>query len=225
MTNDECLRLGTNDMAGNAAKAAVEQRGSDRDAMTKFQAGDGDEESFWLGDESDRLFGRNLIRNCLRFGRANCTFRRGSNRFFAKTIPQGPTTSRIISQLVGCWNKCRSGTTSSRRFGVGSYFEMTLGPARREARERSIFCAWLVQGVPELKTEARKLWLGSKGNCTPHFCQIWRSSPRRNDETRRATHDGSVFVIRHSDFLRHSSFVIRHSLPSSLEARRSSFCW
>jgi hypothetical protein len=68
--------------------------------MTKFQHAREDEESFWLSnatpfirEEPNTKPVYDLEERTARFGEAVIDF--------AKTIPQGPTTDRIVSQLVG----------------------------------------------------------------------------------------------------------------------------
>ena len=61
---------------------------------------------------------------------------------FAKSIPRDAVTNRIISQQVG------AGTS--------------VGTCRKEARETKHFLRMIVRAVPELKPQARTLWLEAK---------------------------------------------------------------
>jgi four helix bundle protein len=77
---------------------------------------------------------------------------------FAKTIPQGPVTNRLISQLVGCGtsigaNYCEADDAVSRK-----EFFLRICTCRKEARETKHFLRMVVRAVPELTSAARPLW-------------------------------------------------------------------
>ena len=77
---------------------------------------------------------------------------------FARTIPQGPVTNRLIDQLVGCGtsvgaNYCEADDAISRK-----EFFLRIGNCRKEARETKHFLRMVVRAVPDLKDSARPLW-------------------------------------------------------------------
>lgn len=77
---------------------------------------------------------------------------------FAKTIPQGPLTNRLIDQLVGCGtsvgaNYCEADDAVSRK-----EFFLRINTCRKEARETKHFLRMIARAVPELKFAARELW-------------------------------------------------------------------
>jgi four helix bundle protein len=77
---------------------------------------------------------------------------------FAKTIPQGPITNRLIDQLVGCGtaigaNYCEADDAVSRK-----EFFLRICTCRKEAREAKHFFRMIVRALPDLKPSARLLW-------------------------------------------------------------------
>jgi riboflavin kinase/FMN adenylyltransferase len=121
---------------------------------------------------------------------------------FAKTIPQAPTTDRIISQSIGA-------TTSVGAHYVGAddsvskrEFLKCIGTCKKEARETKYFLRMAVRAVPKLKLEARKLWMEAR-ELHLIFAKIWRSGKqqeRENDENRST--NVSSFVIFLMEILR-----------------------
>ena len=96
---------------------------------------------------------------------------------FAKTIPQNPVTNRIITQLVGActsvganYVEADDAVSKPRKLsGLKS-----LGTCRKEARETKHFLRMAVRAVPELKPQARTLWLEAK-ELHLIFSKIWRN--------------------------------------------------
>jgi four helix bundle protein len=77
---------------------------------------------------------------------------------FARTIPEGPLTNRIIGQLVGAGtsvgaNYCEADDAVSRK-----EFFLRIGTCRKEARETKHFLRMAVRAIPGLKPAARVLW-------------------------------------------------------------------
>ena len=77
---------------------------------------------------------------------------------FAKTVPQGPLTNRLIDQLVGCGtsigaNYCEADDAVSRK-----EFFLRICTCRKEAREAKHFFRMIVRAVPDIKPSARALW-------------------------------------------------------------------
>ena len=93
---------------------------------------------------------------------------------FVKQIPQDAVTNRLISQLVGAAtsvgaNYCEADDAVSKR-----EFLKSIGTCRKEARETKHFLRMIVRAVPELKSQARALWLEAK-ELHLIFSKIWRS--------------------------------------------------
>jgi four helix bundle protein len=133
------------------------------------------EDSFWddgaalvrKQPETKRIY--DLEERTARFGEAIIDF--------AKAIPRNPITNRIITQLIGA-------ATS----GGANYVEAddavskprklsglkNIGTCRKEARETKHFLRMIVRVVPELKPQARTLWLEAK-ELHLIFSKIWRN--------------------------------------------------
>jgi len=129
--------------------------------MTKPEGTRGNEDSFWLDGETSVIREEpdvpptyNLEERTAHFGEAVIDF--------AKTIRQGPTTDRIISQLIGA-------ATS-----VGANYIEADDSVSKEARETKHFLRMTVRAVPELRPEARKRWMEAK-ELHLIFARIWRS--------------------------------------------------
>ena len=96
---------------------------------------------------------------------------------FAKTIPQNSVTNRIISQIVGAgtsvganYVEADDAVSKPRKLsGLKS-----IGTCRKEARETKHFLRMIVRAVPELKPQARTLWLEAK-ELHLIFSKIWRN--------------------------------------------------
>ena len=84
---------------------------------------------------------------------------------FAKAIPQNAVTNRIISQLVGAAtsvgaNYVEADDAVSKPRKLSGL--KNIGTCRKEARETKHFLRMIVRAVPELKPQARILWLEAK---------------------------------------------------------------
>jgi len=124
--------------------------------MTKHEKTRNDsDEVFWSNDalvmreEPDRNRVYDLEERTAQFGEAVIDF--------AKTIPQGPTTSRIISQLVGAGTSIGANYVEADDSVSKKEFLKCIGTCKKEARETKHFLRMTVRAVPELKPEARKL--------------------------------------------------------------------
>jgi four helix bundle protein len=93
---------------------------------------------------------------------------------FAKTIPQGAVTNRIISQLVGAATSVGANYVEADDAVSKKEFLLRIGTCRKEARETKHFLRMTVRAVPELKLQARKLWRETK-ELNLIFSKIWRS--------------------------------------------------
>ena len=93
---------------------------------------------------------------------------------FAKTIPHGPLTNRIIDQLVGAGTSVGANYCEADDAVSFKEFLKNIGTCRKEARETKHFLRMAVCAVPELKPQARKLWMEAK-ELHLIFSKIWRS--------------------------------------------------
>jgi four helix bundle protein len=93
---------------------------------------------------------------------------------FAKSIPQNSVTSRIISQLVGAATSVGANYVEADDAVSKKEFLKNIGTCRKEARETKHFLRMVVRAVPELKPQARELWIEAK-ELHLIFSKIWRS--------------------------------------------------
>jgi four helix bundle protein len=93
---------------------------------------------------------------------------------FAKTIPQSAVTHRIISQLIGAATSVGANYVEADDAVSKKEFLKNIGTCRKEARETKHFLRMAVRAVPELKPQARKLWMEAK-ELHLIFSKIWRS--------------------------------------------------
>src|SRR6266403_888592 len=135
------------------------------------------DDAFWLDGET--LFVReeprakpvyDLEERTARFGEAVIDF--------AKTIPQGPTTDRIISQLIGAATSVGANYIEADDSVSKREFLKCIGTCKKEARETKHFLRMAVRAVPELRPEARKLWMAAK-DLHLIFARIWRSGKQK----------------------------------------------
>jgi four helix bundle protein len=131
------------------------------------------EELFWNGratpvvrEESETKRVYDLEECTARFGEAIIDF--------AKTIPESATTYRIISQLVGAGTSVGANYVEADDAVSKKEFLKNIGTCKKEARETKHHLRMVVRAVPELKSEARKLWLEAK-ELHLIFSKIWRS--------------------------------------------------
>src|SRR5438067_5736399 len=81
---------------------------------------------------------------------------------FTKTIPQSTVTSRIISQLVGAATSVGANYLESNDAVSKKEFLKNIGTCRKEARETKHFLRMVVRAVPDLKPQARLLWIEAR---------------------------------------------------------------
>ncbi len=93
---------------------------------------------------------------------------------FAKTIPQSAVTYRILSQLIGAATSVGANYVEADDAVSKKEFLKNIGTCRKEARETKHFLRMAVSAVPELKPQARKLWMEAK-ELHLIFSKIWRS--------------------------------------------------
>jgi four helix bundle protein len=93
---------------------------------------------------------------------------------FARTIPQSPVAYRIIGQLIGAATSVGANYVEADDAVSKKEFLKNIGTCRKEARETKHFLRMAVRAAPELKPEARKLWVEAK-ELHLIFSKIWRS--------------------------------------------------
>src|SRR3972149_3804793 len=81
---------------------------------------------------------------------------------FAKKIPENSVTKPLIPQLIKAGtsigaNYCEADDAESRKD-----FNHKIGICKKESRETKYWLRMIVIAVPELKDEARKLWIEAK---------------------------------------------------------------
>jgi four helix bundle protein len=141
--------------------------------MTKSENVIDYEGRFWNGgdtltvcEEPDEKRVYDLEERTARFGEAIIDF--------AKTIPQSAVTHRIIGQLIGAATSVGANYVEADDAVSKKEFLKNIGTCRKEARETKHFLRMAVRAVPELKPEARTLWMEAK-ELHLIFSKIWRS--------------------------------------------------
>ena len=107
---------------------------------------------------------------------------------FAKTIPRSPVTDRIISQLVGAATSVGANYIEADDSVSNREFLKCIGTCKKEARETKHFLRMAVRAVPELKAEARKLWMEAR-ELHLIFAKIWRTGKQQEQGERRNPND------------------------------------
>ena len=92
---------------------------------------------------------------------------------FAKTISQKPVTNRIITQLIGAGTSVGANYVEADDAVSKKDFLKSIGTCRKEARETKHFLRMSACAVPELKPQARKLWMEAS-ELHLIFSRIWR---------------------------------------------------
>jgi four helix bundle protein len=130
------------------------------------------DDSFWddgaglVREEPETKRVYDLEEQMARFGKAIINF--------AKTIPQDPVTNRIITQLVGAGTSVGANYVEADDAVSKKEFLKSIGTCRKEARETKHFLRMAVRAVPELKPQARTLWLEAR-ELHLIFSKIWRN--------------------------------------------------
>ncbi len=81
---------------------------------------------------------------------------------FCKKVPLTPITRPLVSQLVDCGtsvgaNYCEADDAESKQD-----FKHKIGIVKKECREAKHFIRMIVVAVPELRDNAKQLWLEAK---------------------------------------------------------------
>jgi four helix bundle protein len=93
---------------------------------------------------------------------------------FVKLMPQDAVTSRLISQLVGAATSVGANYVEADDAVSKKEFLKSIGTCRKEARETKHFLRMIVRAMPELKGQARTLWLEAR-ELHLIFSSIWRA--------------------------------------------------
>jgi four helix bundle protein len=146
---------------------------TDDEAMTKHETLADSENSFWGDDhtsfvreEPDAKPLYDLEERTARFGEAVIDF--------AKRIPQDAVTNRLISQLVGAGTSIGANYVEADDAVSKKEFLKSIGTCPKEARETKHFLRMIVRAEPNLKPQARTLWLEAK-ELNLIFSKIWRN--------------------------------------------------
>lgn len=78
---------------------------------------------------------------------------------FCKRIPLSPRTNRLIDQLTGCGSSVGGNYSEADDAVSKREFIKIIGTCRKEARESKFFLRMVARACPDLKDEARQLWL------------------------------------------------------------------
>ena len=118
----------------------------------------------------------------------------------------------MISQLVAAATSVGANYVEADDAVSKKEFLKSIGTCRKEARETKHFLRMIVRAVPELKPQARELWIEAK-ELHLIFSRIWRgrkmnSKTKMVEEPNNRATLASSFELRHSFVLRHSDFVI-----------------
>ena len=154
-------------------EANDEARMTNVEGMTKPESASDHEIRFWndgempvVREETPEGPVYDLEERTARFGEAVIDF--------AKTIPQSPVANRIIGQLVGAGTSVGANYVEADDAVSKKEFLKNIGTCRKEARETKHFLRMAVRAVPELKPQARTLWLEAR-ELHLIFSKIWRS--------------------------------------------------
>jgi four helix bundle protein len=173
MTNHEGMLINDEARMTNDGGVLI----NDESRMTKPENSGVSEESFWFDNEPPRVCEEpdakpayDLEERTARFGEAIIDF--------AKKIPAGPLTERIISQLVGAGTSVGANYDEADDAVSKKEFLKCIGTCKKEARESKHFLRMAACAVPELKSDARELWPEARA-LHLIFAKIWRSGKKK----------------------------------------------
>jgi len=139
-------------------------KSKDRNAYAEDSFWNGNEEIVREAPETKRVY--DLEERTAPFGEAVIDF--------ARMIPQDAVTNRIISQLVSAATSVGANYVEADDAVSKKEFLKSIGTCRKEARETKHFLRMAVRAVPELKPQARALWLEAR-ELHLIFSKIWRN--------------------------------------------------
>jgi four helix bundle protein len=142
---------------------------------------------------------------------------------FAKKIPRDPVTERIITQLIGAGTSVGANYTEADDSVSKREFLKCIATCKKEARETKFFSAHIRSRSSKTKTRSARVVDGRQRVAPDLRENLANRKTGRMTKQIRMTDDESrcVFDTRISSFLRHSSFVLRHS--GVFPVRHSSF--
>src|SRR5215216_1982240 len=121
------------------------------EGMTKHEYSDESDNLFWCGEEAPLVCEEpgtipvyDLEERTARFGEAVIDF--------ARKIPTGPLTNRIISQLVGAATSIGANYDEADDAVSKKEFLKCIGTCKKESRETKHFLRMAACAVPELKS-------------------------------------------------------------------------
>ena len=196
-----------------------EFRMTNDERMTRHENPGASDDSFWADEHTpfvpeepnaQRVY--DLEERTARFGEAVIAF--------AKEIPVIPLIERIIGQLVGAGTSVGANYDEANNAVCKKEFLKCIGTCKKEARESKHFLGMAARVVPDMKSEARELWLEAMA-LRLIFSKIWRTG-KKNKRARMMAAKGIPYstarttarqprIVGHLSFIRHPSFVIRHS--------------
>ena len=91
----------------------------------------------------------------------------------AKTVPRGPTTNRLIDQVVGAGSSVAANYCEADDCVSGKDFKKSIGTCRKESKETMLFLRLIATAEAGLAPEARKLWREAK-ELNLIFGAMWR---------------------------------------------------
>jgi four helix bundle protein len=179
-----------------------EWRMTNDQGMTKHQAVGNSDDSFWactktsiVREESDAKPIYDLEERTARFGETVIDF--------AKKIPAGPLTDRIVNQLVGAGTSVGANYDEADDAVSKKEFLKCIGACKKEAREtKHVFENGGWRGSRIEVRGARPV--ARSQNPAPDVRGDFEE--RKTEMTNRETG-----IFRHSSFVSTSSFVVRHS--------------
>jgi len=92
---------------------------------------------------------------------------------FARKIPRGPLTDRIINQLVGVGTSVGANYIEADDSVSKNEFLKCIGTCKKESWETKHFLRMIARAIPELQADARELWLEARA-LHLIFSRIWR---------------------------------------------------
>jgi four helix bundle protein len=123
-------------------------------------------EPAFIREEADGKRAYNLEERTARFDEAVIDF--------VKSIPQDAVTVRIISQLVAAGTSVGANYAEADDAVSKKEFLKSIGMCKKETRKAKHFLRMAVRAVPQLKPQARKLWLEAR-ELHLIFSKIWTS--------------------------------------------------
>ena len=145
--------------------------------MTKSQRSRKDEASFGTDEETPIV--REAAESAPVYDLEERTARFGEAIIdFARKIPRGPLTDRIINQLVGVGTSVGANYIEADDSVSKKEFLKCIGTCKKESRETKHFLRMIARAVPELQADARELWLEAKA-LHLIFSKIWRTGKQK----------------------------------------------